>query len=54
MPNSEFGLQTLDDEGPQTILCEVETILNSRPIIKVSEEADVLEALTPNHILFLK
>ena len=43
--------QTLDDEGLQTVLCEVEAILNSRPITKVSDEKDHLEALAPNHIL---
>ena len=46
--------QTLDDEGLQTVLCEVEAILNSRPITKTSDEKDDLEALTPNHILLLK
>lgn len=30
--------QTLDDEGLQMVLCEVEAILNSRPITKVSDE----------------
>nr|XP_057933833.1 uncharacterized protein LOC131132323 [Doryrhamphus excisus] len=46
--------QSLDDEGLQTIFCEVEAILNSRPITKVSDDPDDLEALTPNHILTLK
>ncbi|XP_013859164.1 uncharacterized protein LOC106514442 [Austrofundulus limnaeus] len=46
--------QTLDDESLQTILCEVEAILNDRPITKVSDDVNDLEALTPNHILLLK
>lgn len=46
--------QTLDDEGLQTIFCEVEAILNDRPITRVSDDPDDLEALTPNHILLLK
>lgn len=46
--------QTLDDESLHTILCEVEAILNDRPITKVSDEVNDLEALTPNHILSLK
>lgn len=32
----------------------MEAILNSRPINKVSDEKEDLEALTPNHILLLK
>lgn len=46
--------QTLDDESLHTILCEVEAILNGRPITRVSNDANDLEALTPNHILLLK
>lgn len=41
--------QSIDDEGLQT-LCEMEAILNSRPI----PDSNDLEALTPNHILLLK
>ncbi len=52
--SSTLRLQTLDDEGFHTILCEVEAILNSRPITKASDDANDLEALTPNHILLLK
>lgn len=46
--------QTLDDEGLATVFCEVEAILNSRPITRVSDDPQDLEALTPNHILLLK
>ena len=46
--------QVLSDEGLQTLFCEVESILNSRPITTVSEDESDVEALTPNHILLLK
>lgn len=46
--------QVLDDEGLQTALCEVEAILNDRPITTVSDDHNDLEALTPNHLLQLK
>ncbi len=44
----------LDDEGLQTLLCEVEAILNGRPITQVSEDHDDPEPLTPNHLLLLR
>lgn len=46
--------QTLTDEGLQTVLCEAEAMLNDRPITKLSEEPNDLEALTPNHLLLMK
>lgn len=46
--------QTVDDEGFHTVLCEAESILNDRPITKLSNIPNDLEALTPNHILLLK
>ncbi|KAL2102335.1 hypothetical protein ACEWY4_001503 [Coilia grayii] len=46
--------QTLDDESLQTVLCEIETILNDRPLTAVSDDARDPEALTPNHLLLLK
>lgn len=46
--------QTLDDENLETIFCEVEAILNDRPITGVSDDVKDLEPLTPNHILSLK
>ncbi|XP_035988684.1 uncharacterized protein LOC118561046 [Fundulus heteroclitus] len=46
--------QVLDDEGLHTVLCEVEAILNDRPITPSSEDPNDLEALTPNHLLQLK
>ncbi len=49
--NSE---QYLDEEGLQTVMCEVEAILNSRPLTSVSDNLNDLEPLTPNHLLQLK
>ena len=45
--------QTLSDESLHTLLCEVESI-NSRPITKVYDDVNDLEALTPNHLLLLR
>ena len=41
----------LDTDSFHTLLCEVEAIINSRPITNVSDDPDDLEPLTPNHIL---
>uniref|UniRef100_A0A1A8L4I7 DUF5641 domain-containing protein n=2 Tax=Nothobranchius pienaari TaxID=704102 RepID=A0A1A8L4I7_9TELE len=46
--------QSLDNESLQTFLCDVEAILNGRPITTVSDGANDLEALTPHRILLLK
>lgn len=43
---SVVGHQLLDEEGLQTLFCEVEAILNDRPITKVSEDPNDSEALT--------
>lgn len=52
--NSTLRTQNLDEEGLQTVLCEAESILNSRPLTKESTDPNDLEALTPNHLLLLK
>ncbi|KAL5015288.1 hypothetical protein ScPMuIL_009558 [Solemya velum] len=44
----------LDDEGLYTLFCEVEAILNGCPLTEISENADDLEVLTPNHLLLLR
>jgi len=41
----------LDVESFHTLLCEVEAIMNARPLTCVSGDADDLEPLSPNHIL---
>ena len=46
--------QTVDDEGLQTILGEVEAILNSRPLTAVTTDPQDLHPLTPNDLLLLK
>ena len=43
--------QTLDDEGLNTLMCEVESVVNGRPITKVSDDPKDLNALMPNHLL---
>ena len=45
---------TVDDECLATVMCEVESIMNSRPLTKVSDDPMDLEALTPNHLLLLR
>ncbi|XP_078619541.1 uncharacterized protein LOC144886687 [Branchiostoma floridae x Branchiostoma japonicum] len=40
-----------DDEGLRTLFCEVEYIINDRPITAVSTDINDVEALTPNHLL---
>ena len=41
----------LDLESFQTLLCEVEAIINSRPLTAYSGDPKDMEPLTPNHIL---
>ena len=46
--------QVLDDEGLCTLMCKVESIVNGRPITKVSDDPRDCNALTPNHLLLLR
>ncbi|KAK0150375.1 hypothetical protein N1851_008532 [Merluccius polli] len=46
--------QILDDESLHTFICEVEAIMNSRPLTMNSDSPNDLEPLTPNHLLLLK
>lgn len=43
--------QVLSDEALMTLMCELESIINGRPITKVSDDP---KALTPNHLLLLR
>ncbi|KAK3752434.1 hypothetical protein QZH41_003515 [Actinostola sp. cb2023] len=45
--------QTLDDEGLNTLMCEAESIINSRPLTKLSDDPRDMEPLTSNHLLLL-
>ncbi|XP_067650434.1 uncharacterized protein [Haliotis asinina] len=42
-----------DDEGLQTVFCEVESTINNRPITTVSSDLRDLTPSTPNHLLLL-
>ena len=46
--------QITDDESLATFMCEVESIMNSRPSTTVSSDPNDNEPLTPNHLLLLK
>lgn len=46
--------QVLDDEGISNLMCEVEAIVNGRPITKCSDDPRDMEPLTPNHLLLLR
>ena len=48
MPNTR-----LDDDGLITVFCEVEAVVNSRPLTEVSLEIGEDLPLTPNHLLRL-
>ena len=49
-----IGEHLVNEETLVTFLVEVEKILNSRPITRVSSDPSDLEPLTPNHILLLR
>jgi hypothetical protein len=52
--NSVVREQILDDKGLNTLLGEVESILNERPITRNSDDQNDLETLTPNHLLLMR
>ena len=43
--------RTTTEELLTTVLCKVESILNSRPLTSITDDITDFEALTPNHIL---
>lgn len=46
--------QVLDDERLLTLMCSVESVVNSRPLTHVSVDVKDPEPLTPNHLLLLR
>ena len=42
--------QSPNDKELSTMMCEVEAILNSGPLTKVSDDPNDLQALSPNHL----
>ena len=46
--------QTLDDERLSTLFCEVESIINGRPLTVSSDDPNDESPLTPNHLLLLR
>ena len=46
--------QRLSDETFITLLCEVEAIVNNRPITSLSDDVNDLQPLKPNHLLMLR
>ena len=52
---SEQYLKTCQSEEQlRTLMCEVEAIINSRPLTRVSDDPGDLEVLTPNSLLLMK
>ena len=52
--NAPLNEQVLNDEGFLTLMCEVEAVINRRPITKVSKDSRDLKALSSNHLLLLR
>ena len=49
-----LGEQLVSDESLRTMMTEVQSILNSRPLTPVSSDPKDLEPITPNHLLLLR
>ena len=52
--NTVLSQQAPDDEGLMTLFCCVESIVNGRPITKLSDDPKDPLPLTPNHLLLLR
>ena len=51
---SILNMRSLSDEVLQTVIVEVESLLNSRPLTHISVDPSDPEPLTPNHFLLLR
>ena len=49
-----FKSQVLTDDALQTIIIEIEAIVNSRPLVPITFDPKNDESLTPNHLLLLQ
>ena len=47
-----IGKSVLSHEEMRTVICEIEAILNDRPITHMSSDIDSAEPLTPAHLLY--
>ena len=43
----------LSDENLCTVMCEIESIMNNRPLTEITSDPSDSDALTPNHLLLL-
>ena len=51
---SLLSQQPLTDEGLSTLFCTIESVVNGRPLTKLSDDPTDLLPLTPNHLLILR
>jgi len=51
---SILGEQVLDDERLNTLFCQVESIVNGRPLTIVSDDPADMEPITPDHLLLMR
>ncbi|XP_055613926.1 uncharacterized protein LOC129760310 [Uranotaenia lowii] len=51
--NYAYSDEKLDDEGLMTLVIEVESMVNARPLTYLPIDSEETEALTPNHFLLL-
>ena len=49
-----FSVSRLNDDVLHTMFCEVENVVNSRPLTKLSDDIHDDNPITPNHLLLLR